>query len=51
MRTVCAVLISGLGFCVTAWLAATWWPALAPSADAGETQISVEDLAWQLAER
>jgi NCS1 family nucleobase:cation symporter-1 len=51
MKTVSTVLISGLGFCVTTWLAAAWWPALAPSTDEGETQISVEDLAWQLAER
>ncbi len=51
MRTVSTVLICGAGYCVTTWGVATFWSAIADSAKATELQGTVEDLAWQLAER
>jgi predicted RND superfamily exporter protein len=51
MKTVSTVLICGLGYCVTVWLLAPFWPALARASHAGEQHETVEQLAWQLAER
>jgi hypothetical protein len=51
MKTISTVLICGAGYCVTTWLVATYWAALAKASRPGEQHGSVEDLAWQLAER
>jgi hypothetical protein len=45
------VLICGFGYCLTPWLVATYWSALAKASRPGEQQGTVEDLAWQLAAR
>jgi nucleobase:cation symporter-1, NCS1 family len=51
MKTVSTVLICGVGYCLTTWLVATSWSALARAAHPGEQHVTVEDLAWQLADR
>jgi NCS1 nucleoside transporter family len=51
MKTISTVLICGFGYCVTTWLVATYWSALARASRPGEQHGTVEDLAWQLAER
>jgi cytosine/uracil/thiamine/allantoin permease len=51
MKTVSTVLICGFGYCVSAWLLSPYWPALARASLAGEQRESVEQLAWQLADR
>ena len=51
MKTVSTVLICGFGYCVTVWLVSAVWPALARASHAGEQRETVEQLAWQLAER
>ena len=51
MRTISTVLICGIGYCMTTWLVATYWTDLARAARPGELEGTVEDLAWQLANR
>ncbi len=51
MKTISTVLICGAGYCVTTWLVATYWKTLAKASRPGEQHGTVEDLAWQLAER
>ena len=51
MKTISTVLICGFGYCVTTWLVATYWSALAKASKPGEQHETVEDLAWQLADR
>jgi purine-cytosine permease-like protein len=51
MKTVSTVLISGFGYCVTTWLVARFWTTLAMASRPGEQRETVEELAWQLAER
>jgi cytosine/uracil/thiamine/allantoin permease len=51
MKTISTVLICGIGYCVTTRLVSTDWSALANASRPGEQHGTVEDLAWQLAER
>jgi cytosine/uracil/thiamine/allantoin permease len=51
IKTLCTVAICGLGYTVTAWVVATYWPALRRAARPRAAIASVEELAWQLAER
>jgi NCS1 nucleoside transporter family len=51
MKTISTALICGFGYSVTAWLVSTYWPALNRSSQVGDTRASVEELAWQLADR
>lgn len=51
MKTVSTVLICGFGYCVTVWLLSAYWPALARASHAGTQRETVEQLAWQLADR
>lgn len=51
MKTATTVLICGLGYCITTWIASVAWPALADAARPGVQRDNVEELTWQLAER
>jgi nucleobase:cation symporter-1, NCS1 family len=51
IKTLSTVLICGLGYCVTTWIASACWKALAVAARPGTQRESAEELAWQLAER
>jgi nucleobase:cation symporter-1, NCS1 family len=51
MKTVSTVLVCGFGYWVTMWLVSTYWDALARAARPGEQRQTVEELAWQLADR
>jgi len=51
MRTVSTIVITGAGFSVTTWLVATYWTALDEASRPEALKGTVEDLAWQLAER
>jgi nucleobase:cation symporter-1, NCS1 family len=51
MKTVSTVLICGFGYCITVWLISPFWLALARASHAGAQHETVEQLAWQLAER
>jgi nucleobase:cation symporter-1, NCS1 family len=51
IKTASTLLICGLGYCVTTWIASTGWKALADAARPGRQRESAEELAWQLAER
>ena len=51
IKTVSTLLICGLGYSVTTWIVSTGWTALAAASRPGRQRESVEELAWQLAER
>jgi nucleobase:cation symporter-1, NCS1 family len=51
IKTLCTVAVCGFGYTVTAWVVATYWPALHHAAHPRAPIASVEELAWQLAER
>jgi len=51
MKTISTVVICGIGYCVTTWMVSRYWTALAKASRPGEQHGTVEDLAWQLAER
>ena len=51
MKTVSTVLICEFGYCVTVWLVSAFWPVLPRASHASEQRKTVEQLAWQLAER
>jgi NCS1 nucleoside transporter family len=51
MKTVSTVLICGCGYWLTTWAMANRWSELARSARPAEQAQTVEELAWQLADR
>ena len=51
IKTISTLLICGLGYSVTTWIVSTGWTALAAASRPGRQRESVEELAWQLAER
>ncbi|WP_428487801.1 purine-cytosine permease family protein [Rhodopila sp.] len=51
MKTVSTVLLCGFGYWITTWLMSASWSALTRAARPVEQVQTVEELAWQLAER
>jgi hypothetical protein len=51
IKTISTLLICGLGYSVTTWIVSTGWTALAAASRPDRQRETVEELAWQLAER